>query len=385
MRIAIVYRYFWPDQTPYSSLLRVMIPWMTEAGHSVRIITAQPASGDRPAHETLFGAEVERLGLLGKDGSGRAKALNGAWFSLKAFLRLLFSARADLYWAGTMPPVVQALLVLIVARLKGGKFLYQMQDIYPEIALASAQLKPGLLSRLLGRLDRFVIDHADAVTVLGDDMRETLLQRPCTPRRLDVINNFALVNEQAAPVDNAHDRRPVRFVFAGNIGKYQHLEWLVERFLDIDPSTAALEFVGDGAVRPALEAMVAERNAGHIRFHGMMSVDDAFDFVARCDIGVVPLAADLFRYAYPAKTHTYLAAGLKVLAIIEPESQLARSITENGLGACLPSGASPAEFATAIARLVEQPASDMAALAAARAIYHPDTARMKWQALLASV
>ena len=50
------------------------------------------------------------------------------------------------------------------------------------------------------------------------------------------------------------------------------------------------------------------------------------------DLGLVSVEPDIYRVAYPSKTLTYLGLGVPVLAIIEPESELARMIEKEGLG-----------------------------------------------------
>jgi hypothetical protein len=51
-----------------------------------------------------------------------------------------------------------------------------------------------------------------------------------------------------------------------------------------------------------------------------------------CDFGVVSLSANVYRFAYPSKSSMYLSAGCPLLALVEPESELARTIQRYGLG-----------------------------------------------------
>jgi len=124
MRITIVYRYFWPDTAPYSLLLAKMIPWLTEAGHEANIIAGQPAYGQRqgksPSKESVFGANVRRVSLLPKF-LRLPQSINMLCFSIIAALCILFGKRQDVVWFGTTPPVVQAFMVSMAARIRGAK------------------------------------------------------------------------------------------------------------------------------------------------------------------------------------------------------------------------------------------------------------------------
>jgi hypothetical protein len=52
----------------------------------------------------------------------------------------------------------------------------------------------------------------------------------------------------------------------------------------------------------------------------------------RADFGIVSLAPDVYRYAYPSKSMTYLWAGCPVIAVVEPASELARTVRDRRLG-----------------------------------------------------
>ncbi len=334
MRITIVYRYFWPDTAPYALLLRELLPHLVSAGHQVRILAAQPsyASDARaisaPRRSNEFGCDVVRIRLLPRSWPF-AHVLNAFLFPVAAALRILFGERTDVVWSGTTPPIIQSLLVFAASRFRRARTIYQMQDIYPEIAIAAGMMRNGFVSRLLKHLDRLALRLADRVVVLSHDMAAAIRTR-CRSEP-EVINNFA-VGAYAAAGPERSDNERTRFVFAGNIGRFQNLENLLSAFLLVDEGEAELHFLGDGKAKPGLMRQADDRIGRNVFFHGRVSSDNAFRFTRDCDVGVISLQPGLYRLAYPSKTGTYLAAGVKILACVEEESELAQTLRGRGLG-----------------------------------------------------
>ena len=340
MKITIVYRYFWPDTPPYALMLREMTRWFVEAGHDVEILTAQPSYKPGAGiekqvwNETRDGVHITRIPLLPERGPGIAKLINSALFPLFAFFKLLFSAKRDLYWTATMPPVVQAGLIGLLARIRGGQFLYHMQDIYPEIATVHGSVSKLFPSRLLLMLDKYTQKHADRIVVLSEDMASSIKARGIAPSKLSVVYNFSLGENGDPEIDVSAIDEP-RFIFAGNLGRFQNLDFLLDIFAILQDENYILELVGDGRARPHLMKRVSDEGLHNIRFHDHMSADDVFEFLQKSTVGIVSLSPEIYRYAFPSKVLTYMAADLPILGLVETESALSEMLHQSKSGATI--------------------------------------------------
>ena len=97
--------------------------------------------------------------------------------------------------------------------------------------------------------------------------------------------------------------------------------------------------MGEGAAKAELERLVAAAppdRASRIVLVSHGSPRAVRALLATAQFGLVSLAPDVIRYAYPSKTATYLGAGLPVLVAVEPDSFLARSVLDHRIGALLP-------------------------------------------------
>lgn len=393
MKITIVYRYFWPDTPPYAVMLREMSRWLAESGHSVEIITAQPSYKPdariprQPWRETIDGVEVRRLPLLPERGPGITRLVNSGLFILLAFAAILSGRRRDLVWTATMPPVVQAAAMRLASRLRGAKFLYQMQDIYPELGLASQTIMPGPIANLMRMIDNATLNASDAVVVLSEDMALALAERKVEPRLLREINNFALASDVASglPTRPVRGGRPLRFVFAGNIGRFQNLEELVAAFSRISPGEATLEIVGEGRVKAQLIKQVNDQRITHVTFRDHMPVDEVFNHLRTFDVGVISLTPGIFRFAFPSKTLTYLAAGLPLLALIEDDSALARMLREHRVGISVGWDKGVDGLVDGVRQIADGLERGVLASEIPRHLFDAAEARRKWLALMSEL
>ncbi|MGB7286606.1 MAG: glycosyltransferase family 4 protein, partial [Salaquimonas sp.] len=319
--------------------------------------------------------------------SGLLKAINGGLFIGQAFIRILFGKKRDLVWTATMPPVLQAFAVSLAGRIRGASFLYHMQDIHPEIGLVNKSAKPGIFSKMLIALDRYTLDRSKNAIVLSDDMANALLERGVSQKIPKVLRNFSLgqgndnTRKLAGPPKSSEE---VRFVFAGNIGRFQNLEALVDAFSLVQDQKVKLILVGEGRVKAALQQRVEDAKISNVEFKNHMSAEKVFDFMCDCHVGLVSLNPGLYKYAFPSKVLTYMAANLPMLAMVEDESRLAKLMTDENVGVSVNWEAGSDKLVEAILSVAEKARFGEMKPVEARHYFHPDVAKEKWVNLIAA-
>ena len=108
--------------------------------------------------------------------------------------------------------------------------------------------------------------------------------------------------------------------------------------------------------------------------------------IASADLALVSLKPGIYRAAYPSKTLTYLGLGVPILAMIEPESELAQTLHIRRLGRVVPHG-DPVALAAEIRKAADAK-DDGARVRALR--YHAEhlskeTVLARWTALVSEV
>jgi len=393
MKITIFYRYCWPDTAPYASILNEITKWFYEAGHDVDVITAQP--GYKPKanipkqawRETVNGGvKIRRLLLFKENGMRAVKAVNYALYIIRCFFIVLLGPRRDAVMAGTTPPVIQAWLLSLAAKLRGSKFIYHMQDIHPEItSFKDGVMVKGPLFNLMQKMDTKALNRSDEIVVIGHDMAKIISRRGVEASKISVINNFTTIGDKK---DDSLKRgiqtenSPVRFIFAGNIGKFQNLESLVSVFSQLDPAKVRLVLVGEGRAKKDLIDMVKTQNIKTVEFHDYMSQSDAFKFLFKHDIGLVSLLPGLYQYAFPSKIWTYLAADLPMLAMVEDESEMATFLSSNNFGESVNWTSSPQDIAETVMTMAEKVKRNAYTVPQRKHLFQSSVIKQNWIDLL---
>ncbi len=150
------------------------------------------------------------------------------YFSYVALVipRALF-VQCDAVMAMTDPPF-QGIVGAIVAQLKGRPYVYNIRDMYPDMAVGGAIVEPGRLARIWETLHRWALRRAERVIVLGEDMRARIVGKGVDPARVAIVRDGTEMLPQNAllpaadPEGYPHDAREF-FVCSGARGK----SWLL--------------------------------------------------------------------------------------------------------------------------------------------------------------
>ena len=262
---------------------------------------------------------------------------NLALFGGQVFAHILRERELKAVMAATTPPIFIALTARIASMISGAKFVYHMQDIYPEVMAANAGKPLAPAHRVLQKIDAWTTRRADRVVVLSRDMRDTLEQRhQVTNVRL--INNFlpdsSHVLEEASLGTTSWKPQSYQVVFAGNLGNFQGLDRVIDAFKILAERNVAAHLVllGSGAAENELRAQAGDLLGDRIFFPGRVGQAEAETVVAASDLALVTLNPGVIRTAFPSKTMTYLSAGTPVLAAVEETSELAQLLESERVG-----------------------------------------------------
>ena len=228
----------------------------------------------------------------------------------------------DVVLAMTDPPF-EGIVGALVSLLKGKPYLYNIRDMYPDMAVGGAIVEPGLLARLWERLHRWALRRATRVVVLGDDMRDRVLKKGVHPERAVVIRDGAEISSNpSAALD--HDvihaiRGNFRFVLlhAGNLGFYGAWDTLLTGARELQSDGVGLVFVGDGAQRQKLEA--AAKEISNVRFLPFFPGSKIPSVLAAADAHVITIKRGLEGVVVPSKMYGILAAGKPIVAVAPDE------------------------------------------------------------------
>jgi len=340
-KVLLIHRYFYPDSPPYALILEDMRQILSKQGYHVDVLSSQPSykSIDKTKKipfKTIAsdGSIIYRLPVFRLNNTKIEKILNYFWFPIITFIFLLAHKKYHIITVSTAPQIFLAFFVSLITKLKKNKLIYHCMDIHPEIGRLSGEFKNKIIYYFLKKIDMITCKTASAIIVLSSDMKKALIDRAkYLEDKIFIINNYDISTKEIAPdsffQENSSKKR---IIYAGNIGRYQHLDSFILALREYGCiENIELIFVGEGHALNQLKHLAAPiKNC--VRFIPHQSLSIARKIISEADMCIVSLQEGVIKYAYPSKTMTYLAEGIPILACVEKKSELAQFITTENLG-----------------------------------------------------
>jgi colanic acid biosynthesis glycosyl transferase WcaI len=380
LNIVVLCPHFEPDVAPTGEVMTRIAHELVERGHRLHVITSLPWyqghalepgwDGQLVRTEHTAWGQISRVHPFPTDKRNipaRAMAFGG--FTALAAAVGAGSAAPDVVLAMS-PPLSLGPAAWAVARVRGVPFVFNIQDVFPDVAIELGLLRGARVIAAARWLERTTYRLADAVTVLSDDLAENVRGKLAgassdgggDPRKVRVIPNFVDTEWiTPGPKENAYrrdhgleGRRVV--MYAGNVGLSQSLDLVLGTARRVRDERPDVVFVvnGGGAARPALEAAAADLD--NVRFVDMQPKERLPEVLAAADVHVVPLKRGLAWSSVPSKLYSILAAGRPVVASVDEGTEVARTVERAGAGVAVPPE-DPDAFHDAVVRLLDEPAT----------------------------
>ncbi len=374
MRVLVICPHFEPDAAPTGVVMTEIVHRLADAGHEIDVVTSlpwythhavEPGWGGRPfrRERTAWGS-VARVHPFPTDKRNiPARALALAGFTTLATIVAMFRRRRPDVVLAMSPPLTLGLAGWVTARLRRAPYVFNVQDIFPDVAVEVGAITNSRVISVLRWLERFVYRRADAVTVLSDDLRENVADKvgPRDRPWVRVIPNF-VDSERIRPTDRCNDYRrelgigdEVVVMYAGNVGFSQPLDLMIDAAEALRHRTDVVFVInGGGSERPRLEALA--EGLPNVRFASFQPPERLPQVLATGDVHVIALRRGLARSSVPSKLYSILAAGRPVLASIDRDTEVANVLRNNECGRSVPPEDSAA-FTAAVTDLLDDPES----------------------------
>jgi len=192
VRVLLLNLYYPPDTSATAKMAQTVVNALAEK-HDVTVLCGRP-SYDPAEHRPwrLYQSENSGRARIIRAGSTdfprlqmKKRLLNYLSYVFLAVPRALFLP-CDVILAMTDPPF-EGIVGAFIALLKRKPYVYNIRDLYPDMALGGSIVSPGLLARLWEKLHRWALRRATRVVVLGDDMRNRILAKGVDPARVVVF------------------------------------------------------------------------------------------------------------------------------------------------------------------------------------------------------
>lgn len=335
---------------------------LREHGHTVTVLTTVPhynpdaAAQDRQPLRPFWGRVLRRSDYHGitvyhaaippKPPRILERVLGWLGFhAVSTIAGLVTVPRPDVILVPS-PPLTIGLSAWIIGTLRRCRFVYNVQEIYPDIAVNLGVLKNATAIRALEALERFVYRKAAFVTVIASRMRRRLISKGVPAGKVGVIPNFVdLERLTPVPRDNEFSRRlclhdAFSVTYAGNMGPAQGLEVVIDAARLLTQADSAIRFlvIGEGSLRERLASEAAALPLANVTVLPYQPNSVMPQIYSASDVCLVPQAAATGSDAIPSKVYRIMATGRPLIAITDPRSDLAVLVREAQCGVSVAPG-----------------------------------------------
>lgn len=386
MRLLLVNNLFQPEPNHLKGL--DFAKALVRRGHEVEVLTVFPSypggcvyPGYRmrwTTRETLEGIRVTRVAMYpSHDRSGARRIFSYASIGLSQALHALALGRRFDLCHVYLGPITLVWPALVLRRLHGTRFVADVQDLWPESVNDSGMLRSPAAARLLAAVCRRSHTAADRLIALSPGYGRALEAQGVAPERIDVVYNWcdeSALQEAGPPCEVHTPARPLRVLYAGNLGKLQGLDTVLDAAARLaGRSGATIHLLGDGVEAERLRRRVREERLGNVTFGGRVTAAEASAQLRAADLLLVHLLpTPLTRIGIPQKVQAYLAAGRPVL--LAGEGDAAELVRRSGGGVVCPPGSSAALTEAICAIEAMSPQARAALGAAGRCFYMEELA-----------
>ncbi len=374
VRVMLITQWFDPEPT-FKGL--VFARELCRQGFEVEVLTGFPnyPTGEvYPGYrikllqkELIDGVEITRVPLYpNHDQSAIKRVLNYVSFAGAALMYGLFQARrADVIYA-YHPPLTVGITASLLRLFRRIPVIYDVQDMWPDTLQATGMLNNVRALQFVGIVCNWVYRRVDRIVVLSPGFKQLLLDRQVPSSKLEVVYNWADEASLTAPSGKLPpvfaDRTVFRILFAGNMGKAQGLDAVLDAAALLSQRGSRVRFVmlGGGVELERLKQRVTSEQLTNVEFLPAVPMAEVGTFLSAADVLLVHLRKDpLFRITIPSKTQAYMAVGKPLLMAVDGDAANLVSISQSGIVA---ESENAAALADAAAWLASLPTEELSAM-----------------------
>lgn len=372
MRLLFLCPHFEPDlHAATGEVMTKLVYALADRGHTVDVVTSLPwyrlhdveqEWRGRPwQRSTTPAGDIIRVWPFPTDKSNvPARAAAFAGFTALATSAALTMKKPDAVLAMS-PPIFLGNAAAAVARRWRVPFVFNVQDIFPDVAVELGALSNPKVIEGAKKLERTLYRQAAAVTVLSEDQASNVRAKVDSEDvdKVRIIQNFVDL-DRVHPTERENPWRAERglegktiVMYAGNVGMSQSFD-LVEHAARAYVDRPDVHFVinGEGAGRAAVDRWATQfDNVSTFDFVGREGVSD---LLGAADLHLILLKTGLSRSSTPSKLYGIMAAGRPILASIDLGSEVDSIITSADCGRAV-NPDDPAAFLAALNALLAEP------------------------------
>src|SRR5271163_681984 len=191
----LLFKEYYPPDTSATAKMAALVAETLAKKHQVTVLAGRPSYDPDEFYpfellrtDKRNNVTVERVGSTAFPRHKMKRRVSNYLSYLALAVPRALAIRADVVLAMTDPPVA-GIAGAFVARMSGRPFVYNIRDLYPDMAVGGDIVRAGKWAARWESLHRWALKQAARVIVLGDDMRERILAKGVAAERVVVVRD----------------------------------------------------------------------------------------------------------------------------------------------------------------------------------------------------
>ncbi|MBX9780081.1 MAG: glycosyltransferase family 4 protein [Chitinophagaceae bacterium] len=242
------------------------------------------------------------------------------WHIISFFLGL--SLGKINYILSPSPPLSIGLVSILIAKLKGAKFIYNVQEIYPDLLIKKGGLNSALIIKALKWLEKFVYNNSDSVITIDPLFYNQIIDRFKNRNKLKIISNFVdtdlykpVFDTSKLPDQFLNSSDKVILMYAGNIGFYQDWEPVLYAAQKLCDANIEFWIIGEGVQKDYLISVVQDLNLNNIKIFPYQEREMIPYLNSHADIHFISIRQEMEEEGFPSKVYTIMACAKPMIVL----------------------------------------------------------------------
>ena len=330
----VVTELFYPETISTAYTLTEIAKSLTEK-NEVNVITGPKyyeVKKENSEYESLENIRIHRVNSNGYNKNILFTRLIGHFIvSLKMLLLMLKKIPRNSEVFIVTNPALLFLFSSFFIQKKNWKVKLLVHDVFPENLLVGGVLssKSSPLFLLLQYIFNKAFLKMETIIVLGRDMKTIFERKIGFEKRIEIIENWADLDNINI---NENKSKNKKFLFAGNLGRVQGIETLLNVIKKIKSDGFEFLFIGNGAMDKYVKNYIIDNELINVKKIGWLPRIAQNEFLAQSTIGVISLKEGMYGLGVPSKLYNLLAAGKPIFYIGDKNSEIHLIMQEYEIG-----------------------------------------------------
>lgn len=327
MKILLVSQYYYPERFSVTDIAETLV----KQGHDVSVLTGRPNYGfqhilkeyKNVKYEEVNGVKVHRVKVAPRKYSRLSIIKNYLSFhnNAKRFVRH-FKEEFDVVLSISLSPVISISPALLYAKKHNVPCVLYCQDLWPESTLiTNAVRKDSLVYKILYKWSKSIYSRCDKIVISSPSFKDYFVNElHINDKGFNTINQPILLSSahnESIKYENKHN-----IVYAGNIGKAQLTDLLVEAMKYVKTDDVKLHLMGMGSELKNILNKIKESNLeDKVIYEGAYPIEKAEAYYENADALIVSLKDEGYvGKTIPNKAIQYMKYSRPILCVAKGDA-----------------------------------------------------------------